>query len=475
MKAKYFFAAISFTLSFLSVQAQSVLYGVTSSGGINGYGTVFSYVVGSTSNTVRASFNGTNGINPTGGLLEARNGLLYGTTINGGPSSLGVLYSFDPATDSLKSLVNFNGTNGSGSYSALIQASDGKIYGMTSGGGTSGGGVLFSFSPITHVYTVLLNFNGTVTGKNPQSSLLQASDGKFYGTTLNGGANNYGVLFCYDPQTTNFTNLYDFDDLSGRSVIGNGMIEGRDGRLFGITDAGGSSGKGVIFAYDNSIPGYTPLFHFNGTTNGGGPRGTMLELANGLIYGTASQGGANGQGVLYSFDTFSSNYIIITNFNGANGATPYGGLVLANDGLLYGTTSAGGTGGNGVLFSCHPMSKAFLTKLSFTTGNGSAPEYGALIPLSPAGLHDQAALNERVNVFPIPCSQNYITLDLKGQGYEQLSICNLQGKELFAKVLEPEFKDRMFQVDLSDLPQGIYFMHLLSQEGTIAKKIVLAR
>jgi uncharacterized repeat protein (TIGR03803 family) len=424
---------------------------------------------------VRASFNGTNGINPTGGLLEARNGILYGTTLSGGISSMGVLYSFDPLTDSLKALVNFNGTNGSGSYSGLIQASDGKLYGMTSAGGTNGGGVLFSYSLTTHVYSVLINFNGTVTGKNPQSTLLQATDGKIYGTTLNGGANNYGVLFSYDPQTTNFTDLYDFTDTYGRSVIGNGMIEGKNGKLYGVTDAGGTNGNGVIFCFDISISGYTPVFYFNGSTQGSGPRGNLLQLSNGLFYGTTSMGGVNSQGVLFSFDPVTFNYIVRTSFSGANGATPHGGLVLASDGLLYGATSAGGSAGNGELYSFNPISFVFTPKVSFTTSNGSIPEYGALVPLSPAGLNDQSALNDRVNVYPVPCSRSFVTLDLKGRGYEHLSLCTMQGKEIISWPLEPGVNDRQLQVDVSGLPEGIYFLSLLSAEGMTVKKIALKR
>ena len=90
--------------------------------------------------------------------------------------------------------MNFNGTNGSFPDSGLIQANDGNFYGVAYHGGTQGGGVLFRMTP-DGIFTVLHNFTGGSDGAKPQARLMQASDGNLYGANIGGGKNGDGVLF----------------------------------------------------------------------------------------------------------------------------------------------------------------------------------------------------------------------------------------------------------------------------------------
>ena len=123
---------------------------------------------------------------------------LYGMTRDGGSTDHGVIFSFDPATSTYTKLQDFDYTNGGDPYGSLIQASDGKLYGMTSGGGNNGYGVIFSYNPVTSAYSKLIDFD-YVNGAYPQGSLIQATDGKLYGMTYGGGSNDYGVIFSYNP------------------------------------------------------------------------------------------------------------------------------------------------------------------------------------------------------------------------------------------------------------------------------------
>ena len=84
---------------------------------------------------------------------------------------------------------------------------------MTLNGGSSGDGVIFSFDPSSSTYTKLKDFDGT-NGANPYGSLIQASDGKLYGMTL-GGSSNHGVIFSFDPSSSTYTKLKDFDGTNG--------------------------------------------------------------------------------------------------------------------------------------------------------------------------------------------------------------------------------------------------------------------
>ena len=133
-------------------------------------------------------------------------------------------------------------------YGSLIQASDGKLYGMTEFGGSGNVGVIFSFDPSSSTYTKLKDFD-TTNGANPQGSLIQASDGKLYGMTYQGGSNGSGVIFSFDPSATTFTNLKDFDNTNGGYPQGS-LMQASDGKLYGMTLKGGISVIGVIFSFD---------------------------------------------------------------------------------------------------------------------------------------------------------------------------------------------------------------------------------
>src|SRR5438477_486950 len=102
----------------------------------------------------------------------------------------------------MQKLKDFDGIDGGQPFGSLMQASDGKLYGMTSNGGSNsfgdGGGVIFSFDPLSSTYTKLKDFN-VVDGSHPTGSSVQASDGKLYGMTIGGGSNALGFIFSFDP------------------------------------------------------------------------------------------------------------------------------------------------------------------------------------------------------------------------------------------------------------------------------------
>jgi uncharacterized repeat protein (TIGR03803 family) len=142
--------------------------------------------------------------------MQASNGKLYGMTHVGGSSNIGVIFSFDPSTSTYKKLKNFDGTNGAYPTGSLMQASDGNLYGGA-GGGSSDQGVIFSFDPSSSTYTKLKDFdNANGDGYYPVGSLMQASDGKLYGMTQFGGSSGSGVIFSFDPSSSTYTKLKDF-------------------------------------------------------------------------------------------------------------------------------------------------------------------------------------------------------------------------------------------------------------------------
>ncbi len=349
------------------------VYGMTSEEEIGGFGVIFSYDPSSSTYTNLKEFDGTNGSSPSGSLMQANDGKLYGMTFTGGSNGFGVIFSFDPSSSTYTKLKDFDYTNGGHPHGSLIQASDGKLYGMTLRGGQSDYGVIFSFDPSSSTYTKLQDFDNT-NGGYPNGSLMQASDGKLYGMTPQGGSNSAGVIFSFDLSSSTFTKLKDFDDTDGSHPYGS-LIQASDGKLYGMTTYGGSSGAGVIFSFDPSTSIYieTKDFDFD---NGGLPYGSLMQASDGLLYGMTSTGGSRDDGVAFSFDPISSTCTKLNDFDGANGRNPYGGLIQANDGNLYGMTYSGGALNSGVIFSYNPTSSTH-TKLKDFGANESGSNVSA--------------------------------------------------------------------------------------------------
>jgi uncharacterized repeat protein (TIGR03803 family) len=193
------------------------LYGMTMGGGANNKGTIYEYNFRTNTIVKKADFNGTNGSEPRGGLTQHA-GVLYGLTAAGGANDKGVLFEFDAINGLIIKKKDFGGSDGESPYGSL-EVMNNKLYGLTSAGGSGVWGTLFEFDVPTNAYTVKVNFdnNSSVTGANPWGS-LRYINGKLYGVTLAGGVNNKGVLFSYDA-TNGFSKIVDFDNSNGGSPI----------------------------------------------------------------------------------------------------------------------------------------------------------------------------------------------------------------------------------------------------------------
>ncbi len=366
------------------------LYGMTSGGGANGGGTLFEYDPITATYTKKLDFDlETNGFSPNGSLLQASNGKLYGMTLGGGANNMGVLFEYDPATNNYTKKLDFAGaTNGNYPCPSLIQASNGKLYGMTLIGGANDFGVLFEYDPTTATYTKKLDFAGTSNGSNPNGSLLQASNGKLYGMTSDGGANNGGILFEYNTSTNICTKKLDFEGTTNGRAPSGSLVQASNGKLYGITSMGGASDMGVLFEYDSAINTCTKNLDFDWATNGSNPNGSLLQASNGKLYGMTSAGGANNMGVIFEYDPITTTYTKKLDFDGTtNGSFPRGSLMEASNRKLYGMTSMGGANYYGVLFEYDPITATCTKKLDFDgTILGGGP-YGTLMQASNGKLY----------------------------------------------------------------------------------------
>jgi uncharacterized repeat protein (TIGR03803 family) len=326
--------------------------------------------------TTLHSFNYTDGAQPYASLIQATNGNLYGTTETAGANTKGTIFKITPS-GTLTTLHSFDGTDGAYPYAGLIQAADGNFYGTTEQGGASNDGTIFKFTP-GGTLTTLHSFNGT-DGLYPYAGLVRGANGNFYGTTYYGGANGYGTVFKITPNGT-LTTLHSFNnEMDGEYPYGS-LVQATNGKFYGTTSYGGASGYGTLFKITPSGT-LTTLYNFCVQTNcadGANPYGGLVQATNGTLYGTTVYGGAHSNGAVFKVTTSGTLtilYSFCTQTNCTDGANPYAGLGQATNGNFYGTTGAGGTNNNGTVFKI--TSNGTLTTMhTFIGTDGSFPYTG---------------------------------------------------------------------------------------------------
>jgi uncharacterized repeat protein (TIGR03803 family) len=218
-------------------------YGTTfGGGGVNGPGTVFKITPNGSFTTIH-NFLGSDGANPYAGLARASDGNFYGTTFSGGATDQGTVFRITPG-GSLTTLHSFSGGDDSGGpYGGVVEASDGDFYGTTLWGGSSFCGTVFTMT-LGGNLTTIHNFACT-DGVEPVNSLVQATDGNLYGTTIGGGTHGAGEVFQIAPDGS-LTEFYSFNGSDGASPWG-ALLQGSDGNLYGTTAGGGANDIGTIF------------------------------------------------------------------------------------------------------------------------------------------------------------------------------------------------------------------------------------
>ncbi len=373
----------------LTLHGNGKLYGVTYSGGANGYGTLFSFDPIGGLFTKHWDFGSPGGWNPHCTLLAASDGMLYGTAYAGGGSfDGGALFKFNPSTEAYTKLRDFRDSpasspNGASPYGALIEASNGKFYGMTTSGGSANLGVLYSYDPVSTVFEKLVDLTGATTGIEPYDcGLVEYTNGVLYGAAR-GGVNNKGVLFEYNFLTDTFSKKHDFDGVDGE-LPASSMTKFSDGKLYGMTYHGGSGGLGVVYAYDPSQSSFTKVINFSECPEGSYPDGSLILASSGMFYGITTYGGLSNQGVFFEYDSATNTLQKLVDFESVlTGANPQGHLVQVPNGKIYGITARGGVNDRGAIFEFDPGSGVLTKKFDFGLApNGGLPSGGLLLSSS---------------------------------------------------------------------------------------------
>jgi uncharacterized repeat protein (TIGR03803 family) len=306
------------------------------------------------------------GTNPQGGLVLATNGSFYGVTNQGGVFGYGTVFKIT-AAGKLTTLHSFDNTDGAYPEVGLIQATNGNFYGTTNGGGAYGAGAAFEVTAsgtLTTLYSFCDNGSSCFTGDSP-NGLTQAADGNFYGTNYSGGGSpntndcspysGGGTAFQLTSSGTLTMLVQEFCEPNG-VYPNSALVQAASGNFYGTSAAGGdgsNTGSGTF--YEMTPTGsLTSLYSFclqTGCADGSNPQALILA-PDGNFYGTTKFGGANsGTGTAFEI-TSTGQPTTLHTFTGTDGINPSGALLLDTSGTFYGTTWSGGKNGSyGTVFS----------------------------------------------------------------------------------------------------------------------------
>jgi uncharacterized repeat protein (TIGR03803 family) len=265
-----------------------------------------------------------------------------------------VIFHFDPtnvaATYTIDHVFTGHPDGENPRHDAMTPLSD-KLYGTTLEGGTHNNGLIFSIHQTGHHYTPLTSLHNAI-GDSPHSCFVVVNSNILYGTTESGGDHDGGVIFSFEPTTSTYTPLYSFHSSTGHEPHGRLTLDPNGTTLYGMTKKGGNNGLGVVFSVDTSGNNYTVLHDFAGGNCDGATtdHGYLVQVEN-VLYGMTTNGGLSSNGVIFSIGTDGSNFQLLHRFGCTrrDGENPYGSLLLI-DTQLYGTTANGGDNGSGTVF-----------------------------------------------------------------------------------------------------------------------------
>ncbi|MGO4879776.1 MAG: choice-of-anchor tandem repeat GloVer-containing protein [Bryobacteraceae bacterium] len=340
------------------------LYGTTTDGGVDEFGTVFELSAGAKESLLFSFPAFPDGAQPAAGLVRDSAGNLYGTTVGGGayacdgdlgPAAPGCGTVFELSASGQETLL-YSFPTAFNPRGDLIRDTAGNLYGTGSTGGASNAGAVFELDALGN-QTVLYSFTGGADGGKPLGGLVRDSAGNFYGTASAGGASHAGVVFKLDA-SGNQSVLHNFTGGADGGAPLAGLISDSAGNFYGTTSAGGASQAGVVFKL-TAVGQETVLHSFTGA-DGSTPSARLLRDSTSNLYGTTQSGGASNAGVVFKLDAAGNQTVLYSFTGGGDGKAPEAGLVQDLAGNLYGTASLGGTithsnpAGSGVVFKVDP-------------------------------------------------------------------------------------------------------------------------
>jgi len=249
-------------------------------------------------------------------LVQANNRNLYGARLGSD-----YLIEWDISKDSSVLKENVN------QLDDLFTDSNGTLYGVDTNGGLNGDGALFEWDPDTDIYSKKLDFEASESGNSPISPLVQAENGKFYGMCRGGGTFNHGVLFEWDPATGIYRKIHDLDGFGYDSYPASPLTQAGNGKLYGFTSNGGIDKTNVLLELD-AVTDSLVIKHEIQGRNHYNSFSTLLPASNGNVYWMSQTGGNLQHGAIYEFDIENDTFCITSSFKiDSTGGYPSGHLI----------------------------------------------------------------------------------------------------------------------------------------------------
>ena len=357
-------------------------------------------------------------------IVQGADGTLYGVSRQGGANGNGFVFKVQPDGSGYQTVFPFPaGLNAARlpEYSFIL-GRDGAFYGTTEFGGTATFGTVYKLNTDGTGFAVLRSFTAggaavVNDGGAPRGGLVHASDGFLYGLTTTGTAaststaDRNGVVYRIATDGSGYRIIFSFDGGSSAAngQLPNALIEGRDGKLYGTTRAGGPRGAGTVFTLRTDGTGFAILHAFPlGTAattapfDGAAPDSALVQAGDGYLYGSTLGGGPTGDGLLYRLLPDGSAFEIIFSFNRnltIRGNRPRGAFFQGSDGYLYGRTDDGGaiTNGSGIIFRVRPDGSMFQTLESIPLGS---PGLHALVQGRDGNLYGAGLSTRLLRIIP---------------------------------------------------------------------------
>ena len=344
-------------------------YGTAPYGGAVNNGGVFKVTPAGVETVLYSFTGGSDATAPSTALIQASDGNFYGTTPKGGANGLGTVFKVTPAGVETVLYSFAGGSDGSAPLAALIQASDGNLYGTTASGGTSNQGTVFKVT-LAGAETVLYSFAGGNDGGLPAAALIQASDGNLYGTTASGGASGQGTTYKLTLSGAEKV-LYSFTGGTDGGAPVTPLIQAGNGSFYGTNQAGGANSNGELFNLTLSGT-LSTTYAFNSPSNGEGPK-SLVVGSDGTLYGITTLGGSNNVGTVFTISPSGVETVLHSFLGLVDGANPIS-LIQGSDGNLYGITDINsGPFGRGTVFKTTPAG-AFTVLYAFSDAtDGTGP------------------------------------------------------------------------------------------------------
>jgi uncharacterized repeat protein (TIGR03803 family) len=230
-------------------------------------------------------------------------------------------------------------------------------------------------------FHVFKNFTAT-DGAHPFSDLVQGTDGKLYGTTTTGNnSTDHDTIFRINTDGTGFTVLKNLDSATTGGNCWTGLLLGSDGMLYGTAYYGGTGGDGTIFKLNQDGTGFVVLKNFNAATTGGSPYAKLIQGGDGVLYGTTFAGGTGNAGTVFKLNPDGSGFTVLKHFaTSTTGGSPTAPVTLGADGVLYGTASYGSSTFQGTIFKLNTDGSDFIVIHELDADStGAFPQAGLLL------------------------------------------------------------------------------------------------